>query len=53
MFNSRVGKHVGKLKLRWMGPYIIKKEVAQGTLKLKNLNAFMNVRMVNGHVLKA
>ena len=33
VFNFRVGKHLGKLKLRWMGPYMIKEEVAPQTFK--------------------
>ena len=37
VFNSRARKHLEKLKLRWMGPYIIKEEVAPRAFKLKIL----------------
>ena len=52
VFNSRAGKHPGTLKKRWMGPYVIKKEVAPRTLKLENLDWSINTSIVNGHRLK-
>ena len=52
VFNSNAGKNALKLKLRWLGPYIIKEEVAPGTFKLKKLDSSINVSTMNGHWLK-
>ena len=52
VFNCRAPKHPGKVNLRWLGPYILKEEVAPGTFKLKNLNRSINASTVNGHRLK-
>ena len=50
--NSRVGKHQGKLGLRWMDPYVIEEEVSPTTFMLRNLDKFVNKSTVNGHRLK-
>ena len=52
VFNSKVGKHPRKLKLRWLDPYIIEEDIAFKTLKLKNLDTSMNASTLNGHRLK-
>lgn len=39
MFNSKMGKHSGKLKLRWVGPYTIEEKVAPTTFALRNMMA--------------
>lgn len=35
VFNSKMGKHQGKLKIRWQGPYIIEEEVAPRNFTLR------------------
>ena len=52
MVNSQLGKHPGKLKLRWVGPCIIKKEIAPGTFTLQNLDGTKYLSKVNGCRLK-
>lgn len=52
VFNSRLGKHLGKLKLRWVGPCIIEKEVAPETFTLRNLDDTMHLSKVNGCRMK-
>ena len=43
---------MGKLKLRWMGPYIIKEEVVIETFILKNLDGSINASTENVHTLQ-
>ena len=52
VFNSRAENYPRKLKLRWMGPYVIEEEVAPGTFKLKNLDSSIDASTMNMHCLK-
>ena len=52
VFNSNASKHLGKLKLSWMKPYILNEEVAPGAFKLKNLDDSINANTINGHRLR-
>lgn len=48
VFNSKLGKHLEKLKLRWIGPCVIEKEVAPGNFALRNLDGTWHMGNVNG-----
>ena len=48
MFNTKLGKHLGKLKLRWNGPFTVCEEIASGTFSLKILDSTIQLDNVNG-----
>ena len=52
IFNSKLGKHPGKLKLRWIGPCIIEDETAPGAFTLRNLDGTRRPGVVNGCRMK-
>ena len=52
IFNSKLGKHPGKLKLRWIGPCIIEEETAPGAFTLRNLDGTRRPGVVNGCRMK-
>ena len=52
IFNSKLGKHPGKLKLRWIGPCTIKKETAPGAFMIRNLDGTLRPGVVNGCRMK-
>lgn len=52
IFNSKLGKHLGKLKLRWVGPYIIIDEIACGNFALQNIDGTMQLANVNSWRLR-
>ena len=52
MYNSKLGKHPGKLKLRYVGPYKIFKDLGQGTFQLAHLENNLLAKPVNGFRLK-
>ena len=52
IFNSKLGKHSGKLKLRWIGPCTIKDETASGAFTLRNLDGTRRPGVVNGCRMK-
>ena len=52
IFNSKLGKHPGKLKLRWIGPCTIEEEMAPGAFVLRNLDGTLRPGVVNGCRMK-
>ena len=52
IFNSKLGKHPGKLKLRWIGPCTIEEETAPGAFTLRNLDGTLHPGVVNGCRMK-
>ena len=52
IFNSKLGKYPGKLKLRWIGPCIIEEETAPGAFTLRNLDGTRRPGVVNGCRMK-
>ena len=53
VFNFKAGKHLGKIKQRWLHPYIFEEEIDLGTFKLKNQDDSTNVSTVNGYMLES
>jgi hypothetical protein len=45
------GKHL-KLQQLWLGPYVIKENIGQGTFQLKNLQGEVDSLSINGQILK-
>ena len=52
IFNSKLGKHPGKLKLRWIGPCTIEEETSPGAFMLRNLDGTLHSEVVNGCMMK-
>ena len=52
MYNSKLGPHLGKLKLRYLGPYQIIKDLGQGTFRLQDYYGTEVAKLVNGFRLK-
>ena len=52
IFNSKLGKHPGKLKLRWIGPCTIEEETTPGAFMLRNLDGTLRPGVVNGCRMK-
>ncbi len=52
MYNSKLGPHPGKLKLRYFGPYRIVEEVGQRTFKRKDVFETPIPKPVNGFRMK-
>lgn len=52
LYNSKLGPHLGKLKLRYIGPYKIIEDSGQGTFKLQDMFGTRVQKPVNGFMLK-
>lgn len=52
LYNSRLGPHPGKLKLRYIGPYKIVQDLGQGTFRLEDIFGNLVEKPVNGFRLK-
>lgn len=52
LYNSKLGPHPGKLKLRYIGPYKIIQDLGQGTFKLQDMFGIEIQKPVNGFRLK-
>jgi len=52
VFNTRMGSHLGKLKMRWIRLYVIYEQVGLGTFTLANLQGDLLEKLVNGFRLK-
>lgn len=52
LYNSKLGPHAGKLKLRYVGPFKIIKVIGQGTFLLSDLAGNVFPKPVNGFRLK-
>ena len=52
LYNSKLGPHPGKLKLRYTGPYQISQVLGQGTFLLQDLIGNQFSKAVNGFRLK-
>jgi hypothetical protein len=52
LYNSKLHLHPGKLRSRWLGPYIVDMVYPNGAIMIKNPNSG-NVFTVNGQRLKA
>ena len=48
LYNSKLGPHPGKLKLRYVGPYKIEEDVGQGTFILSDVFGTRVQKAVNG-----
>ena len=52
IYNSRLGPHPGKLKLRYIGPFQIIEDLGQGTFRVKDIYGNEVPQPVNGFRLK-
>ena len=52
LYNSKLGPHPGKLKLRYVGPYKIEKDVGQGTFLLSYIFGTLVPKAINGFRLQ-
>ena len=51
-YNSKLGPHPGKLKLRYVGPYKIERDVGQGTFIIFDIFVTLVPKAINGFRLK-
>ena len=52
IYNSKLGKFPGKLKLRYSGPFLIHQDLGQGLFQLKDLTGQLIVKPINGFRMK-
>ena len=52
MYDSKFFKHPGKLKMHWLGPYVIVHITNAGAVKLQKLDGMYVMDMVNDSCLK-
>ena len=52
VFNSRMGPHPGKMKMRWLGPYRITNLLGTGTFTLATMDGVDLPKPINGFRLK-
>ena len=52
VYNSKLGKFPGKLKLRYSGPFIVHQDLGQGLFQLEDLTGQLIVKPINGFRLK-
>ena len=52
VYNSKLGKFPGKLKLQYSGPFLIDQDLGQGLFQLKDLTGQLLLKPINGFRLK-
>ena len=52
LYGSKFFKHPWKLKMHWLGPYVVTHITDVGALELHNLDGMPVVGMINGSFLK-
>ena len=52
MHDSKFLKHMGKLKMHWLGPYVVVHITEVGAVKINKLDGTPVVGMINGSRLK-
>ena len=52
MYDNKFMKHLGKLQMHWIGPYIINSITSGGAIHLQQLHGVMFPKLVNGSRLK-
>ena len=48
LYESKFVKHLGKLKMHWLGPYVINFITEVGAIQLQHFNGAMFPKLVNG-----
>lgn len=52
LYNSKLGKFSGKLKLRYSGPFVIQQDLGQGLFQLSDLTVRLIAKPINGFRMK-
>ena len=52
LYDSMFSKHLGKLQMHWLGPYVINFITEGGIVQLKQSDGAMLPKLVNGSQLK-
>ena len=52
LYDSKYKYFKGKLRTRWLGPYVIEKCHDNGSVQIKTIDAEAIPLLVNGHILK-
>ena len=52
LYDSRYKDFKGKLRIRWLGPYVIEKWHDNGSMQIRTIDADAIPLLVNGHRLK-
>ena len=52
LYDSKFMKHLGKLQMHWLGPYLIHSITSVGAVQLQQLDGMVLPKLVNGSHLK-
>ena len=52
LYDNKFEKFPGKLRIHWLGPYVVKEVTDEGTVQLVKLNGEPSLARVNGSHLK-
>ena len=48
LYESNLLKHIGKLQMHWLGPYLINSITSGGVIELQQLDGAVLLKLVNG-----
>ena len=52
LYDSKFMKHIGKLQMHWLGPYLVNSITSKGAVQLQQLDGAMLPNLVNGSMMK-
>ena len=52
MYDNKFFKHPGKIKMHWLGPYVVAHITKVGVVKVHKLDRTLVAGMINGNQLK-
>ena len=52
LYDSKFMKHLGKLQMHWLGPYLVHSITSGGAVQLQQLDGVVLLKLVNGSRLK-
>ena len=52
LYDSKFTKHLGKLQMHWLGPYVILFIIDGGAMQLQQLDGMFLTKLVNGSRIK-
>ena len=52
LYDSKFMKHLGKLWMHWLGPYLVHSITFGGAVQLQELDGAVLLKLVNGSLLK-
>ena len=52
LYDNKFMKHIGKLQMHWLGPYLVHSITSGGVVQLQQLDGAVLPKIVNGSCLK-